>query len=226
MNQLGYPKSRPEGHYRNQSKYSFNRTYFDDIDTREKSYFLGLLYADGCNHRNSRGLGAISLFLNHRDKYILERFKLEMKSDCPLWLNRGQTGFKIYDKYLSDCLLKKGVFQRKSLILQWPPNQIISEGFLLDFLRGYFDGDGWFHWHKKSVKRGAFAFISTEEFCVNAKNYFESLGIHAGVYKKGKQKVLMIQRNEDLRLLFRLLYNGTDLYLTRKYENFKAFLDD
>jgi hypothetical protein len=33
---------------------NINEHYFDIIDTEEKAYFLGLLYADGCNHRDKK----------------------------------------------------------------------------------------------------------------------------------------------------------------------------
>lgn len=41
-----------------QRKYPINETFFDTIDTQEKAYILGLLYADGYNNtgRNSVNL--------------------------------------------------------------------------------------------------------------------------------------------------------------------------
>ena len=31
------------------NKYTFNKDYFERIDSKDKAYFLGFLYADGCN---------------------------------------------------------------------------------------------------------------------------------------------------------------------------------
>lgn len=34
-------------------KYDFNRNFFEVINTQEKAYVLGFLYADGCNTMKS-----------------------------------------------------------------------------------------------------------------------------------------------------------------------------
>jgi hypothetical protein len=35
-------------------KYTINQNYFDKIDTEEKAYFLGFLYADGYNNEKNK----------------------------------------------------------------------------------------------------------------------------------------------------------------------------
>ena len=52
------------------SKYPFNIHFFDEINTEEKAYILGFLYADGYN-MEERNTVAISL--KKEDSYILER---------------------------------------------------------------------------------------------------------------------------------------------------------
>ena len=48
-----------------------NKNFFNKIDTEEKAYFLGFLYADGYNNtdRNS-----VALSLKEDDKEILEKY--------------------------------------------------------------------------------------------------------------------------------------------------------
>src|SRR5688572_7157509 len=48
-----------------QRKYNINHNYFDTINTEEKAYFLGLMYADGYNQQS---LNRISLQLQDDDK--------------------------------------------------------------------------------------------------------------------------------------------------------------
>ena len=62
-------------------KYNIDETFFDVIDTEEKAYFLGFLYADGYNNtdRNS-----VALSLNEDDKEILEKFNNLLQSNKPL----------------------------------------------------------------------------------------------------------------------------------------------
>lgn len=52
-------------------KYSLNEEYFDVIDNQNKAYYLGLLYADGCNNVQRY---AIHLDLQIDDREIIEKF--------------------------------------------------------------------------------------------------------------------------------------------------------
>lgn len=53
-------------------KYDLNQEYFDVIDTQNKAYFLGFLYADG---NVSKSNNAIQIGLESRDLHILESLK-------------------------------------------------------------------------------------------------------------------------------------------------------
>lgn len=67
----------------NNAKHYYDENYFNVVDTKEKAYFLGLLYADGCNV-NHPTTGELSITLQEEDSYILEKFKQVLKSDYPL----------------------------------------------------------------------------------------------------------------------------------------------
>lgn len=58
-------------------------TYFENIDTEEKSYWLGFLYADGYVRRRHEG-GQLKLKLNVKDKNHIEKFKNSIKSDAEI----------------------------------------------------------------------------------------------------------------------------------------------
>ena len=66
--------------------YSLDQNYFDVIDTEDKDYFLGWLFADG----NVGGRNIITLGLQERDKSILELFRKYLKTNKPLWLKKPQ----------------------------------------------------------------------------------------------------------------------------------------
>lgn len=61
--------------------YDINENYFNQIDTPNKAYILGLLYADG--NRSSRS-NTISIRLQESDKNILENIKKELNAEVPL----------------------------------------------------------------------------------------------------------------------------------------------
>ena len=72
--------------------YSVDETYFDNIDTQNKAYVLGLLYADG---NVSKTKYRLQLSLQERDKHILEQIRNDMKSTRPLV-------FRQFNKYNSN----------------------------------------------------------------------------------------------------------------------------
>lgn len=51
------------------SKYVYNKDYFEKINTSEKAYWLGFLYADGCITRFYKGevLKSMSLEITLKD---------------------------------------------------------------------------------------------------------------------------------------------------------------
>lgn len=66
-------------------KYTFNKNYFEKIDSEDKAYFLGLLYADGCNSTSAtQNHASIVLNLQEGDKEILEKFMKYINSNKPL----------------------------------------------------------------------------------------------------------------------------------------------
>ena len=56
--------------------YKVNENYFENIDTKEKAYWLGFLYADGYVRK-----GELRLKLKFSDKKHIKKFKKELKSE-------------------------------------------------------------------------------------------------------------------------------------------------
>lgn len=128
--------------------HNYDENYFDEINTPEKAYFLGLLYADGCNVEHP-STGELSISLQIEDRIVIDKLKEEMKSDYPLNIqkridenHKDKIRFYVYGKHIAEALDKQGCVKRKSLILTWPTIQQVPEELLSHFMRGYFDGDG------------------------------------------------------------------------------------
>ena len=64
-------------------KHDFNQEFFDIIDTEEKAYILGFIYADGCNNRHP-STGELSIAQMERDIDILLKIKKAMDSTYPI----------------------------------------------------------------------------------------------------------------------------------------------
>ena len=137
------------------SKYDYNKDYFNKIDSHEKAYWLGFLYADGCITRFYKNdkLKSMSLEITlcNNDKEHLEKFKKSLQSNVPIrekivTLNNGKT--YISNRININCtkmcydLIKLGCVPNKTFEIEMPNNSILPDIYVSSFIRGFFDGDG------------------------------------------------------------------------------------
>lgn len=202
-------------HYR---KYAINQNFFDLIDSEEKAYFLGFLYADGCNHFNNT---KISLFLKEEDKEILIKLNNLIQPTKPLTyrtqkIGTNQFGMQISNKIISDRLNELGCIPRKTFTLDFPTDAQVPEKLLIHFIRGYFDGDGWLG--KKDI-----SITGSALFCNKLSNFLlEKFNIITK--KKIKNKVIeLCFSRSDVKFFLDLLYKNSTIYLDRKYQRYVEY---
>ena len=154
--------------YERLRKYSLNEHYFDFIDTQDKAYLLGLLYADGCNSN-----GHIFIRLQAKDRDVLDKMNIALDSDRPLrfidYSSRSgycqnQYSLEIVNQYMSNQLSLLGMIPNKSLVLEFP--QWMKVELYPHFIRGYFDGDGYV---SKNYNNAKLSIVSTKSFCEKVK---------------------------------------------------------
>lgn len=211
-------------------KYALNEQYFDVIDTPNKAYILGFLYADGYNCIEKE---TISMSLQEEDKDILEAIRKELGSEKPLeyidYSNKHDYGYNYKNQYRFICfsshmcnsLNNIGMIQNKSLSLEFPE---ISPSLYSHFIRGYFDGDGSVSFSSKNSNCIA-TITSTDSFCKTIQSILQSeLNIHAGVYdasnKNNITKVTSISGKNQVKKFLDYIYKDADLYLERKYQKY------
>lgn len=152
-------------------KYPIVEDFFDKINTEEKAYVLGLLYADGWNQteRNSINLG-----LKETDKEILEKITALIQPTKPLQYvstsnQRKKTGFEnsqnqyrliIANRHISQRLIELGCGKAKTHNLKFPTEEQVPSHLIRHFVRGYFDGDG----SVSGDKQKQFSFVGTTDF--------------------------------------------------------------
>ena len=200
-------------------KYTLNEHYFDDIKTEEQSYFLGLLWSDGCNKTTN---GVVSLKLQDRDKYIIERFKEAIGSNRPLYFyprvketHHDQYSLEINSIVLSKRLEDLGMVANKSLILQFP--KWLDKKLIPYFIKGIVDGDG--HISKKNF---SVEIVGSSDICNTIKDILSDIGIHSNIYDKTENtKVLFVSRKNDAINFLNWIYNDSTIHLTRKYDIYK-----
>jgi len=209
----------------------FNIYKFDVIDTEEKSYWLGMLFSDGCvSTRNwsvclklaEKDLGHIIKFKNFLEDSREGRIRLvtEVKKDGKIYKSYSYT---VYNKHFVKALISLGCVQNKSLILKFPNEEIFSDKkFIYDFIRGYVDGDGCISARSRvRVKdRLILSILGTEDFLTSVKKYFPQFG---SIVKDKRCKVYKMKcdSNNGDQVAYKL-YEHATIYLDRKYEKYVA----
>ena len=210
-------------HSHKSRKYTINEYYFDDINTPNKAYILGLLFSDGCNYPPQH---RVKLELQERDKSILDKINIEIGSNKPLAFNNlnskninWQNTYRldITNKHISDKLVDLGMLQNKSLILEFP--KWLDVSLYAPFLRGICDGDGHIEWNKTKF----ISIASTNQFCEYVKMFCkEYLDINCSIYntanKNSNTKILYIFGKDRIKCFLDFIYKDADLYIERKHD--------
>lgn len=115
--------------------------YFKNIDTKEKAYWLGFLYADGCvNIDKRKDAKRLIIGLSIKDEEMINRFLKTIDSDTKKRLKDSTIEVTIGSNQICNDLIKYGCVPRKSKIVEIP--KLDSRYLYLAFLLGYFDGNG------------------------------------------------------------------------------------
>lgn len=146
---------------------------FEQVDSAETAYWLGFLYADGSIRSGNRN--EISLDLKEEDLDTIKAFHSFCKNNNKIRehvIYRNGKEFKSYvssfsDKQVKENLIKLGCTPKKSLTLNFPTEQQVPSQFLYDFIRGYFDGDGYGRYDEQNHKYDI-VILGTENFLIGA----------------------------------------------------------
>lgn len=140
--------------------YTCNYNYFDVIDSEDKAYWLGFLFADGCVMHSTRKR-ILKTKISWQDRYFiklslsvgdinhLKKFLKAIDGTYPINIYEERSNLVdtikkygrilIEDRHMFDSLVNNGLCERKSLVAEYPN---IQSKFDDAFIRGYFDGDG------------------------------------------------------------------------------------
>ena len=221
-------------------KYDLDEHIFDTIDTEEKAYWLGFLYADGYNHESKT---CISLKLQYNDIEILEKFKNFLKTNVPIykWTRTTQVNkiekdyceVNICSVYLSQQLAKLGCVQGKTYTLEFP--YFLDKNLYNHFLRGYFDGDGCISIKDRLNRRKRNGTCMSYQATITGKYEFiekcekiisENTEIPLGKIQRFKNNFAVsihYSGKYQVTKLLNYLYKNATIYLQRKYDIYKEY---
>lgn len=213
-------------------KYEINEEYFDIIDSERKAYFLGLLFADGCNSPKYR---KVVVSLQEEDRHILEEFSNDLFKDKPLELiksngrAKNQYRFSIYNKHISNKLEELGCLSKKSLILEFP-KWLIDPELQRHFIRGYFDGDGSINSTIKNSKKTptfSWSIVSTKNFCDKINDILK-ISVKSNFYywrhPNNITYTLSSGGNIQVQTIMDWIYKDSNIFLQRKYDKYLQLL--
>ena len=224
-----------------QRKYIFNETFFDLIDTEEKAYWLGFLFADGCiHHKKDSDTYVLSIRLSSHDKSHLDKFKKSLNSTNPIKdsLSSGNmSGYPvstiiIISKPMCLELINKGCTEKKSNTLVFPEQSIFKNKDLIrHFIRGYFDGDGSVfisnekHWRNGTITKVIhYRFVGTEMFLNEVNNQIGLSGTIFHGKNTGNACELCFKRKKKLFPFYKYLYDNATIWLDRKRKIFENYI--
>jgi len=230
LEELGV-KTVKGNHYK---KYKHDENFFENIDSEEKAYWLGFMFADGyiINKQNATGEDGFGLSLAEDSQDSIEKFKNSLHATNPILIDDSgvkknkQILYKITmrSQKTVDDLIDKGCFKQKTLILQ-PPKKV-PENLNYHFIRGFFDGDGSLtrHQHKNSVYIDfGINFTTTYDMALWLQNQFN----YGSIWKENRREHTWYYGfggNQQVINFYHLLYDNATIWMDRKYERFQELL--
>lgn len=211
---------------------NLNERFFQEINSEEKAYFLGLLISDGNVFKDGTGRQAsISITLDLNDEYLLQDFKTILNANTAIGKDgRGCGQIAVRSNIMAEDLAQYGVVPRKSYITYLPLN--IDNAFMSHLIRGIFDGDGHIEAKinpKTNKYLHGFSLCGSHKLMEDIANYcFKELHLKTYPkvydYKDRNLSDIHIQSINDMYLFGEWLYKDATIYMKRKkeiYDNFK-----
>lgn len=191
-------------------------TFFEKIDTENKAYWLGFLFADGCiTYNEIDGNYKIALELSSIDENHICKLKNDIKSDAKICKrkNRNMSSVNISNKKLVQDIMKYGCIPNKT------ENGFLSEDILnlnndlkFAFIRGYLDGDGF-------IDKNRYRIVFTVKSEAIANDIYNILNSYnCKILKDNNYYRLIIENKEGFYNFLNDIYSNAKIFLDRKYD--------
>lgn len=211
--------------------------FFDCIDTEEKAYWLGFIYADGYviktakNHELGIELSVLDIEHLYKLNHIFnDYYKITKKMKSLNQIDRfndnvernkysEMCSIRIYSKSIYDGLISNNIVQNKTKSNIFP--KINDKKLFLHFLRGYIDGDGSYiirHIRGNEYPQISIAGNNAYMFEYIIKRLKDDFGIFASYHTDRKSYKLQIRRKREVIKLIHLMFDDANIFLDRKFD--------
>lgn len=217
LKRLGYTKNKYE-----LTKRNFNKSFFHVIDSEEKAYWLGFIFADGCIYVQDENSKQLKITLQLSDKNFLKKFIKSIDGDFNVKEGKKKAFGKIYGYCEVNFRCKEMVTDLQQYTTPNKTNTVrmpkIPEELERHFLRGFADGDGCFYCGNKTNRKSFEIISNSSKMLDDIKNILEKNNIKSSIYKKKNGNLkLGIYNFSELKKLHNYFYDNCNIYMERKY---------
>lgn len=191
-------------------KYFFRENYFETIDTEDKAYWLGFIWADGYLNKHS-----LEIEIHIKDKDHLIEFQEDLCDNHKIYeKERGTTHsckLTLGSQKLVNDLISLGYKDKKI------PNNL-PEQLERHFIRGLFDGDGsvGFYKGRGMQVRHWLEFLGKYELMEWVAKRLKSIGMFDQVPKENKGTFRLSYVDGDASIFYDYVYSHYSRCLERK----------
>ena len=207
-------------------KYSINSNFFKKWSP-EMAYTAGFIAADG-NICHSGNAFALQIASDNLD--IMEKIRIAMSYGGPVHKKlrfNGKVSYslRICDQTIFTDLDKLGITERKSLTL----SPKVQKSFIVDFLRGFFDGDGTVYIRNHKYPSKLAVIFYTASFPMAEFIYIKMQKLLGNLYNGNVQKRLTkggtpyysisLGHKASIKI-YSIFYTNATIYMDRKFKKF------
>ena len=203
------------------NQWSYNENYFENIDSEDKAYWLGFIWADGYI-TESQDFG---IEIAIKDIQHLEKLQRDLESNTIIRKRQKESYGKINESCILEFRNKKivqdleeiGMIPNKTYNLPIPN---IPEKFYTDFIRGFFDGDGTYVLNTQNHNKEISCVCYCKNFLEWIQQNFESNNINSFLSKKNNKHlyILRIYDSSSILKYYYTYWDGANHFLDRKKE--------
>lgn len=204
-------------------KYNLDDKVFKKNDP-ETSYWIGFLWADG-NVQKHDGSYRTSIELQYSDKDHLKKFRDFLNAEYPLYRTHDGNAAKIgvTSQEIFEDLNRYGIVPAKTYKNKKPK---IRNRFIPHFMRGLFDGDGYFYEGNSEGYGMRIEIVNTKFTCGWLETMTKkAIDINSNTYSnKGKEAFSWVSGGKNqVKKITNWMYKKKVPRLNRKYNKLKKF---
>lgn len=209
-------------------KYSCNLDYFKNENSR-MAYILGFVAADGSISLEGN---VLKISLSRKDRELLEKIKDELEYTGEIKDYTNSKGFDISSlqitcKEYKEDLAKYNIIPQKTYTFSFP--KMLNKKYWVDFIRGYWDGDGTICTAGKEAIRASLCGYR-KEFLEDVLEFLEKEfnipKVTIRLKKNSNTYYFQYSNNSTIKLYKTLYYNKDVLCMNRKKEKFELLCAD